>query len=100
MPVIGLDVEARHLGVGDPYRLGVAVLIRFAAHRQTGFGRGGGDELNNRETADKRLSAPSLDDVAEHAMFDPCLSGSRTHPQHVGCNHSPEYGSAKVGVFM
>ena len=70
MPVSGLDVEARHLRVGDPYRLGVAFLIQFAMHRQTSFCRGGGDEFNNREAADERLAPPGLSDVAEHAVFD------------------------------
>ena len=34
MPFIGLNVEGRHLRIGDPYCLGIAVLIQFAAHRQ------------------------------------------------------------------
>jgi hypothetical protein len=51
MPLIGLYVEAGHLRVGDPYRLGIAVFIQFATYRQTGFGDGGGDEFNNREAA-------------------------------------------------
>ena len=70
MPVIGLDVEARHLRIGDPYRLGIAVFIQFAADRQAGFGRCGGNEFNDREAADEWLAAPGLSDVAEHAMLD------------------------------
>src|SRR6476660_7844467 len=70
MPVVGHDVEARPVRVGYTYRLGVAVLIQFATDRQTGFGRGGGDEFNDGETADEWLAAPCLGDVAEHAMFD------------------------------
>ena len=27
----------------------------------------------------------------------PCLSGQRRHSLHVGCTHSPEFSSAKVG---
>jgi len=92
MPLTGLDVEARHLRIGDPYRLGIAVLIQFAAHRQTYFGRGGGDEFNDCEAADERLSTPRLGDVAEHAMFDPCLSGCRTHAPHLDCHASPRSG--------
>jgi hypothetical protein len=49
--------------------LGVAVLIQFATYRKTGFSRGGGDELNNREAADERLAPPRLSDVAEHAVL-------------------------------
>jgi hypothetical protein len=56
--------------LSDPYRLGIAVLIQFAAHRQAGFGCGGGNERDDREATDERFSTPSLGDVAEHAMFD------------------------------
>src|SRR5665213_1542044 len=70
MPLIGVYVEGRHLRVGNPYRLGIAVLIQFAAHRQAGLGCGGGDEFDDREATDERLPAPGLGDVAEHAMLD------------------------------
>ena len=70
MPFIGFDVEGLHLRVGDAYRLGIAVLVQLAAYRQAGFRRGGGDEFDDREAADERLPAPSLSDVAEHAMLD------------------------------
>src|SRR5471030_3333104 len=69
MPGIGLDVQRSHLGVGALDTLGIAVLIQFTLHRQAGFGGRSGDEIDHGDTADKRLCAPVLRDVAEHAVL-------------------------------
>ena len=69
MPFIGVCIDGRHLRIGAPYRFRIAALIQFVARRQARFGRGGGDEFDTpREATDERFSAPSPDDVAEHAM--------------------------------
>src|ERR1700693_4524645 len=78
MPRAALDVQRSHLGIGDFDPLGIAFLIQFAVHRQAGFGRRGGDQVDHRDAADERLSAPVLRDVAEHAVLDLVpLRGSR-----------------------
>ena len=70
MPSVGGDVECRHLLIGDTDRLAIAALIQFATDRQVGLGCCGGDEVKDGEPADERLAAPSLGDVAEHALLD------------------------------
>src|SRR6202158_4173520 len=69
MPGIALDVQRSHLGVGDLDTLGIAVLIQLALHRQAGFGRRSGNQVDHRQAADERFSAPGLGDMAEHAVL-------------------------------
>jgi hypothetical protein len=70
MPGIRLDVQRRHLSVGDLDALGIAALIQFALHCQAGFGGRRGDQIDHGDTADKRLCAPVLRDVAKHAVLN------------------------------
>src|SRR5271166_1199624 len=70
MEFVALEIEHRHLLIGylDPLWIGVGV--EFAADRQSGLGRGVGDELDHGETAGERVGTPVLGNVAEHAMLD------------------------------
>ena len=69
MPVIGLYVEAGHLGIGDPYRLGVTVLIQFATDREAGFGRGGGDVIASTTTKAGLTVRCELDTGGPHELW-------------------------------
>ena len=48
MEFSAFDVDGGHLGVGDDDAAGVLSSIEFAAHREAGFGGGGGDQLGPR----------------------------------------------------
>jgi hypothetical protein len=52
-------VEGRHFRVGDLDALGIGVAIQFAANRQTGFGRGVGDQFDDDEEAEERHARAS-----------------------------------------
>ena len=60
------DVDGGHL-VGDDDATGVLARIVFAAHREAGFGGGGGDQLDNHPTADQGPGAPILADEGRRA---------------------------------
>jgi len=66
----GCDVDGGHLGVGDDNAAGVLASIELAAHREAGFGGGGGDQLDNHPIADKGPGAPVLADEGEEPVLD------------------------------
>ena len=65
----GCDVDGGHLGDGDDNAAGVLASIELAAHREAGFGGGGGDQLDNYPIADKGLGAPILADEGEEPVL-------------------------------
>ena len=69
MPSVGGDVECRHLFVRDADRFGIEPFIQFAADRQAGLGCCGGDEVDDGETADEGLAAPSLGNMRCSTLF-------------------------------
>src|SRR3954469_24394674 len=73
MKFIPLDIEAGHLRVADLHALRVGPRIELALHRQTRFGRRGGDEFDHHQTAGQRRAPPRLGDMAEQ----PVLRGGR-----------------------
>ena len=71
MERIAFDIEGSHFGVADFDAFGIGVGVQFAADRETGFGRGGGDQLDNRRAARQRSAPPVLRDMTEQAVLDP-----------------------------
>ena len=51
MERVTFDIEGSHFGVADFDTFGIGVGIQFAAYREAGFGRGGGDQLDDRRAA-------------------------------------------------
>ena len=71
MEFIAFDVEGLHLGIADFDALLVGRGIERALDFQTGFGRRRSDQLDYGHAIDEWSPAPSLRDVAEHAVLDP-----------------------------
>src|ERR1039458_7864972 len=69
MEWVAFDIEGFHLGVADLDALRVAPCIQFAAHRQTGPGRGRGNQFDHGFEADQGPASPSLGDVAEQPVL-------------------------------
>ena len=57
---VSLDIECHHLRVTDLDTLWVVARIELASHRQTGPGRGGGNQLDHRFTAGQRLAGDGM----------------------------------------
>src|SRR6266700_5587119 len=78
MELGAFDVDGGHLGVGYDNSAGVLAGVEFTAHRETGFGSGGRDQLDDDPIADEWLGAPVLADEGEEAglAFVP-LAGAR-----------------------
>ena len=60
MEVSTFDVDRSHLSIRYDNAAGVLAGVEFAAHREAGFGGGGGDQLDDHPIADKGLGAPIL----------------------------------------
>lgn len=73
MEFVALNVDGVHLGVADLDAGRIGAGIDLALHLETGFGRGGGDQLDDGLVADERSTAPVLGDEREQAMLDPVL---------------------------
>jgi hypothetical protein len=52
------DVWQAHLLVRDHDAFGMKIGVEFAAHRQTGIGLGGADQIDDHPIADQRFGAP------------------------------------------
>ena len=70
MERIALYVEGAHLGIADLDAFLVGRGVERALDFQAGFGRGCGDQLDDGQSVRQRSAAPSLRDVAEHAVLD------------------------------
>src|SRR5262249_10424108 len=70
MERVFLESEFGHLLVGnlDPRRIGIRV--QGTLDLQTGFGRGGGDQIDDALVADQRLASPVLTDKGKQTVFD------------------------------
>src|SRR3954454_14060735 len=66
---VGVEVEGCHLLVGDFDALWVGGGVESAADGQAGLGGGVADECADGDATDERRCAPSLGDVAEHAVL-------------------------------
>jgi len=67
---VALDVEFRHLPVGDLHALRIEVAIDLAANLEPLGGRGADDQLDNHLMADQGLATPVLCDVGEQTVLD------------------------------
>src|SRR5271156_1790294 len=72
---VAVDIEGFHLRVADPDALRVAACIQFAAHRQTGPGRGRGNQFDDSFAAGQGSAPPGLGDVAEQSVLEPVTLG-------------------------
>lgn len=70
MERIGCEIDGGHLRVGDDNALRVFVGIDPAGNVQSGFGRGGTDQLQDDLVAEQWLAAPVLGDEGEQPVFD------------------------------
>ena len=78
MKVVALDVDGRHFIIADLNAFLIEVAIEVASDRETVFGRGGADQLDNDLMANQRFAAPVLRDVSKEAVLDPVpLAGAR-----------------------
>src|SRR5580698_4007920 len=69
MERIPLDIERVHFLVTDLDALWVIARIQFAAHDEACSGRCGCDQFDHCFSADQRLAAPGLRDMAEQPML-------------------------------
>ena len=70
MELIAFDVERLHLGIADLDTLFVGRGVERALNFQAGFGRRRSNQFDHGHAIDEWSSAPSLRDVAEHAVLD------------------------------
>ena len=72
------QVDGGDLEIGNFDTFGVFVFVQFGAHFEAGFGRGGGDQLNDRAIAAQRLAPPVDGDERKKTMLDLVpLAGAR-----------------------
>lgn len=91
MECVALDIEGRHLLVGDLDTLWVVAGIQFTSHGQPYFGRGGGDQFDHR-FRDKQASCalqPTLHD-------DQQGFGRRVAHRPFNCRHRVDRGHTSV----
>src|SRR4030042_3336345 len=72
VPVEGMRLELyrRQWLVRDFTPVGVAALIKFSSHTQTGRRAGGGYQADDHRQTDQRLTAPVRADVGEEPVLD------------------------------
>jgi hypothetical protein len=63
-----IDIECRHLGLGDLNAHCVGIFIQSAGDRETFLGGRVADQLDNSLAAGQRLCAPVLGDEGEQAV--------------------------------
>ena len=78
MEIVALDVDGCHFIIADLNAFLIEVVIEVASDRETVFGRGGADQLDNDLVADQWFAAPVLRDVSKETVLDPVpLAGAR-----------------------
>ena len=78
MKVVALDVDGRPFIIADLNAFLIEVAIEVASDRETVFGLGGADQLDNDLVADQWFATPVLRDVSKETVLDPVpLAGAR-----------------------
>ena len=80
MKVVAFDVDGRHFIIADLNAFLIEIAIEVAGDRETVFGRGGTDQLDDDLVADQRLAAPVLRDVGEETMLPGSRAGLAVRP--------------------
>ena len=80
MKVVALDVDGRHFIIADLNAFLIEVAIEVASDRETVFGRGGADQLDNDLVADQWFAAPVLRDVSKETMLPGSRAGLAVRP--------------------
>lgn len=62
MEVVGLQVDARHLFIGDLSLRRIFGPVQDATHFQARGGRGAGDQVDNGRVGEQGLASPILTD--------------------------------------
>ena len=71
MKIVALDVDGSHFVIADLNAFLIEIAIEIASNRETVFGRGGADQLDDDLVADQWLAAPVLRDVGKETVLDP-----------------------------
>src|SRR5438270_13555044 len=84
MEGVRYEGEGCHLVVGDFTSCRIEIGVKLALHRESSFGRGSSNQLQDHRIAGKRLATPVLTDPGKEAMlnFVPLARSRRQMTDH------------------